>query len=43
MKRFKAGDRVKCRGEIYYVVGGPVMAALGYMYELSKVPPTSAS
>ncbi len=39
VKRFNKGDRVKCHGEIYYVVGGPVNAALGYMYDLSKVPP----
>lgn len=39
MKRFNKGDRVRCRGEFYYVVGGPSNASLGYMYDLSKIPP----
>jgi hypothetical protein len=39
MTRFNKGDRVKCRGEIYYVVGNPTIASLGHMYEISKIPP----
>ncbi len=39
MAKLQVGDRVKYRGEFYYIIAGPAIAALGHMYTLSKVPP----
>jgi hypothetical protein len=39
MPNFKIGDRVRHKGEEYFITCGPTIAALGMMYELSKVPP----
>jgi len=36
---YKIGDKVEYKGEIYYIVHGPVMGTQGSLYELSKVPP----
>jgi hypothetical protein len=36
---YRVGDAVIYKGEVYYIIDGPIMGTEGGIFHISKVPP----